>query len=318
MTTMKRYLLTLLSVLAISTVYAQEPEFSIARFKDDKSCAVSFTFDDGLADHITLAAPELEKRGWTGTFWICGAKVSGEIKDNKDFMTWGEIEELHRRGHEISNHGWNHKKLPKLSVDRMIEEVQKNDSAIFVHTRRYPTTFCYPYNSKSDEVLAITEKGRSGTRTRQFALGSAVSLEKTKKRLDDAIRKKEWAVWMTHGILHGYDSFAVIEDFTHFLDYVKQNEKDVWVGTFHEVAAYVKERDSVSLQTIKKGRNWVVIPSLELDPEVFDQRLTLIVETDCRKIVIRQNGNRLPVRIYDGRIMTDIDPFGGDVNIKIR
>ena len=30
---------------------------NIARFKDDKACAISYTFDDGLKEHYTLVTP---------------------------------------------------------------------------------------------------------------------------------------------------------------------------------------------------------------------------------------------------------------------
>lgn len=43
-----------------------------AKFKDGKKAAISFTFDDGDLDHYLLVAPELEKRGRRGTFWVIG------------------------------------------------------------------------------------------------------------------------------------------------------------------------------------------------------------------------------------------------------
>lgn len=40
-----------------------------------------------------------------------------------EFLTWEEIEDLRKRGHEIGNHGWKHKKLTELSKAEIEEEV---------------------------------------------------------------------------------------------------------------------------------------------------------------------------------------------------
>ncbi len=40
-----------------------------------------------------------------------------------EFLTWNEIEDLRKRGHEIGNHGWKHKKLTQLSASEIEEEV---------------------------------------------------------------------------------------------------------------------------------------------------------------------------------------------------
>ena len=64
------------AILLPYTLNAQE--ITICPNKDGKSCAVSFTFDDGFQDNYTIAAPELEKRGWKGTFWLSGSRMPGE------------------------------------------------------------------------------------------------------------------------------------------------------------------------------------------------------------------------------------------------
>lgn len=296
---------------------AQNPSFSVAEYKGGKLCATSFTFDDGLPEHYSIVMPELEKRGWKGTFWICGAKVNGEIRRDDSFLGWEQIKEMSRRGHEISNHGWNHKKLTKLSHERIVEEVEKNDSAIFANTGIRPVTFCYPYNSKNEQVLEVTEQGRVGTRTRQFAFGQAVDDAKTRRRMDAAVKNKEWAVWMTHGITEGYDAFKEPERFFGFLDYVKSREDVIWVGSFREVASYIKERESVELTVENNGRRWSLLPVCGLDPELFDQRLTLVIETDSNKVRVKQGGKRLVVNYEEGRVLVDFSPYEGEIIVKL-
>ena len=81
---------------------------SVAKYRHDKVCAISYTFDDGLAEHYTLAAPQLEQRGFRGTFFINGSKVNKDERHIKDTtrVTWPQLKEMAEKGHEISNHGW--------------------------------------------------------------------------------------------------------------------------------------------------------------------------------------------------------------------
>ena len=79
---MKTFSLFILSLL-ISIGYLSGADWNvqIARYKQDKASAISYTFDDGLAEHYTLLVPQLEKRGFRGTFWVCGSNIN---KDNEN------------------------------------------------------------------------------------------------------------------------------------------------------------------------------------------------------------------------------------------
>lgn len=47
-----------------------DPEVYVADYKDNKKCAISFTFDDGLSGQYTVLFPETGKIGFKGTFWV--------------------------------------------------------------------------------------------------------------------------------------------------------------------------------------------------------------------------------------------------------
>lgn len=51
-------------------------DFRIAKYRGNKECAISYTFDDGLKEHYTTVAPRFEELGFRGTFWINGSKVN--------------------------------------------------------------------------------------------------------------------------------------------------------------------------------------------------------------------------------------------------
>ena len=62
---------------------------------------VAITIDDGCPDGLDVVAPRLEKHGWRGCFNVI-AQVTTETRGN--FLSWGDIRELKRRGHAIMTH----------------------------------------------------------------------------------------------------------------------------------------------------------------------------------------------------------------------
>lgn len=92
------------------SIYAVDWDVYVAKYKQDKVCAISYTFDDGLAEHYTVVFPELEKRGFKGTFWICGCYIEQGAAAKVPRMTWAQLKDMANKGHEISNHSWSHKK----------------------------------------------------------------------------------------------------------------------------------------------------------------------------------------------------------------
>lgn len=122
---MKTFLITLLCVFFYSGFSSgADWNVSVAKYRHDKVCAISYTFDDGLAEHYTLAAPQLEQRGFRGTFFINGSKVNKDERHIKDTtrVTWPQLKEMAEKGHEISNHGWHTVTLPssRLKYSRKI------------------------------------------------------------------------------------------------------------------------------------------------------------------------------------------------------
>lgn len=295
--------------------------FRIANYKDDKAGAISYTFDDGLREHYTLVAPQLEKYGFRGTFWINGAVVNENEKALADTtrVSWANLKEMADAGHEISNHSWSHPNMKRLSLEEISIEIERNDSAIFACTGILPRTFCYPYNARNDTVLAMASANRVDTRTRQFSVGGKSTSENLEKKVNELIKKKEWGITMTHGITYGYDKFTDPQIYWDHLRKVKVREDSIWVGTFREVAAYINERKAVTYDIVPTKTGCKVTPYITLNQEIFTEPLTAVIERpDVRKISVRQQGKKLKTRILSGKILFDFDPFGGVIDIVFK
>lgn len=319
---MKTFLITLLCVFFYSGFSSgADWNVSVAKYRHDKVCAISYTFDDGLAEHYTLAAPQLEQRGFRGTFFINGSKVNKDERHIKDTtrVTWPQLKEMAEKGHEISNHGWAHRNFAKFPFEVLKEDILKNDSAIYAHVGVMPRTYAYPNNTKQGETMAFVARNRVGTRLKQRSVGSKRTARDLEKWMETLIKTGDWGVGMTHGLTYGYDAFGNPQRLWEHWEQVKANEDKIWVGTFHEVVSYLKEREAIRLTVTEKKNKLHVVPELPLDKELFTEPLTMVVEGGTmKKVSARQGKKKLSVQLRSDKAFFDFDPFGGEIIVTIR
>ena len=319
---MKTFLITLLCVFFYSGFSSgADWNVSVAKYRHDKVCAISYTFDDGLAEHYTQAAPQLELRGFRGTFFINGSKVNKDERHIKDTtrVTWPQLKEMAEKGHEISNHGWAHRNFAKFPFEVLMEDILKNDSAIYAHVGVMPRTYAYPNNTKQGEAMAFVARNRVGTRLKQRSVGSKRTARDLEKWMETLIKTGDWGVGMTHGLTYGYDAFGNPQRLWEHWEQVKANEDKIWVGTFREVVSYLKEREAIRLTVTEKKNKLHVVPELPLDKELFTEPLTMVVEGGTmKKVSARQGKKKLSVQLRSDKAFFDFDPFGGEIIVTIR
>src|SRR5260370_7435568 len=104
-------LLPLLTVLLSATwVVAQQTEtkVTVTRWPQDRSAAISLTFDDAMATHLDIAGPILKKHRLNGTFFVSTGLGVWERRK-------GEWKQLAKDGNELGNHTLHHPfLLPKI------------------------------------------------------------------------------------------------------------------------------------------------------------------------------------------------------------
>jgi peptidoglycan/xylan/chitin deacetylase (PgdA/CDA1 family) len=72
----------------------------------DKPVVISF--DDSREEHLTIAAPVMEKYGFRGVFFIMTITYN-----KKNYMTKEQIAQLAKAGHTIGLHSWDHTMVTK-------------------------------------------------------------------------------------------------------------------------------------------------------------------------------------------------------------
>jgi peptidoglycan/xylan/chitin deacetylase (PgdA/CDA1 family) len=308
-------LLFVTAMMWVSVAYGQTG-IHVAPYYGYREAAISYTFDDGLLEHYTLVFPKFKELGLKGSFCIIGSKV-GKDQKGTPCMTWEQLKEMADDGQEITSHGFRHQSMEKLTDPEALRyEVQHNDTLIFNNVGKFPRTYFFPGNRKTSEGLAFTQKDRVGTRTSQVSFGSKRDSLWMEKWVAGLLKKGEWGVTMTHGITTGYDCFPNPQVFWNHLEQVSKMQDRIWVATFHDVAAYVAERDTVSLD-IKQTKDIITItPSMPLDDKIFFHPLTLVI--DGNVIEATQDKKKLLLTKKGEHTLFDFDPNGGKIIIKLK
>lgn len=117
---------------------------------------VMLTFDDGDLDQYEVAAPELEKHGFKGTFFIMTVAIGRRGK--QPYMDKTQIKDLSDRGHTIGAHTWDHHNVKKYQGNDwkiQLEEPKTKLEGIVGKPVRY---FAYPFGLWSKPVLPEIQK----------------------------------------------------------------------------------------------------------------------------------------------------------------
>ncbi len=328
---MKRFI-TLLFAFVLGSVVSAEAldreDIFVAKYRGDRRCAISYTFDDGYLDHYKLVFPKLEKLGIKGTFWLNGKAIEErdrEAEEGNPRLTWAQVKEMSDAGQEMSNHSWSHPQLKSLPLSEVRIEIEKNDSIILANTGRKPITFCYPFTGRNPEIIKIAMEGKVGTRLTQKPIGqnkNKCTDESLNEWMDSVIESGGWESAMIHGITCSYDYFDDVDLLWRHFERAKANEAKIWIDTFAAVSAYIAERDGVTLSISQStGRRGATIfnvtPAVDpkLDPNLFDEPLTMVINSKEGRVTVRQNGKKLKVSSLSDRQTFDFDPHGGVIEI---
>lgn len=121
----------------------------------DRPC-MAFSSDDGFKNNLD-AARILEQHGATACFFLNPGTINLTDQDQiqshcasrlhfppVEFLTWDEVADLQKRGHEIGSHTMWHAKLSEESIDFIQDDLAKSKAALESHCGPIEH-FAYPY-----------------------------------------------------------------------------------------------------------------------------------------------------------------------------
>lgn len=137
--------------------------------------AVIMMFDRGYKTQFEVAKPILDKYGFKASFFIVcsfidgsgyfklsnGSQMYHNTSNSGDSiaMSWDEIRQLYREGHDVESHGKEHKDLRELSLEELQYEVAESKKCLSDEGLK-PTYFQFPNNkgNGNSTVLEMVSK----------------------------------------------------------------------------------------------------------------------------------------------------------------
>lgn len=148
---------------------------SFAELRQPKSLPVQnflLTFDDATADHAEIVAPMLNKRGWTGTFFVPTAKLN-----RPGYLTGDQVRELSRSGHTVGLHSHEHRRLDLATDDEMREQFSRSQQIIGDLVGGKPGCFAPPGGFMNEHVREVALGfGVEAIRTMRWGYNQKVEL----------------------------------------------------------------------------------------------------------------------------------------------
>lgn len=110
---------------------------------------VALTFDAAWGDEdLEEILSILERHQASATFFVSG-DWANKYPD--------AIQAIHAAGHELANHGTNHKHMPQLSEDAMRAEIMECHEQVYALTQVSMTAFRAPYSDWNDQVVSVAK-----------------------------------------------------------------------------------------------------------------------------------------------------------------
>lgn len=258
----KMILILLLVSLLQSGLWAQIP------WPDGKKAAIVLTYDDGLKSHRDIVMPQLEAKGFRGTFFLYG-----QVVRDTEVPEWREAA---KRGHELGNHSLFHpclagtvepssaslcRSLECYSVKDMLTEIAMMNSFLYAIDGKKERAYAYPCGQcvaggedYSQPLLASGLakycRGAAGRhvvedlKTLNFALIPTLPAKTGCKAgeliqyVQDALEKNGLGILVFHGVGGDYLTVDAAEH-QKLVDFLASHSDEIWVGTFSEVLDYV-------------------------------------------------------------------------------
>jgi len=116
---------------------------------------IGISIDDAFLSVYQNAWPRLRAANLPFTVFIATDPIDRNLPG---YMTWEQIRELHLAGVTIGNQTASHPHMPRLSKERILEELKKSNNRFYKELGFIPKMIAYPYGEYSLAVGTLTKK----------------------------------------------------------------------------------------------------------------------------------------------------------------
>ena len=236
--------------------------------------AVTLSYDDAIPAHFELVAPQLEKAGLRGTFYIQGD--SAGFRQHTD--RWRRVAQA---GHELGNHSLHHPcrkdqpgqhtwlsddyNLSNYTPQRWLAEMRMANLILYLvdgkTERTFGNTCCDNYVGPLDNrtclealipQLFVGGRGEYVSKpidpaNMKFAnfghySGDGKSFEQLRDEIEAAVRDGKWIFYMFHGVGKGTHSLYIeAQEHAQLVAYLGANKERIWTAPAVDVTRYLKD-----------------------------------------------------------------------------
>ena len=230
-----------------------------------KKSAVVLTYDDAINEHLDNAIPVLDSLGLKATFYVTAFSPSMQTRLNN----W---KKLAVKGHELGNHTLYHPciggkgrewvkpdyDMNNYTVQRMIDETRMTNLFLQALDGKTKRTFAFTCGD-----MKIGDSSFINGMKNDFAAARAVRAEMHKINEIDlynvdcymvngetgeqmiewvkkAVATNSLLVILFHGVGGGNTLNVSLPAHRELLQFLKQNEKDIWIAPMVDVAEHIK------------------------------------------------------------------------------
>ena len=231
-----------------------------------KKAAVVITYDDAINEHLDNAIPLLDSLGLKATFYITGFSTSMQTR----LSDWKKIAVS---GHELGNHTMFHpctggtpgrewvkpeQDLGRYSIQRIVDETRATNLLLQSMDGKTKRTFAFTCGDTkigdssfapliANDFVATRAVRNTMHRINEVDLNdvdcylvNGESGDQLINWVKKATETNSLLVVLFHGVGGGNGLNVSISAHRQFLQYLKQQEKDLWVAPMVDVAEYIK------------------------------------------------------------------------------
>jgi peptidoglycan/xylan/chitin deacetylase (PgdA/CDA1 family) len=119
----------------------------------DTSRRVVITFDDGYRDFLTEGFAVMKQCGFTATVFLVSDRIRKTPMryEGVDYLTWGDVRELHEEGIQFGSHTVTHPDLRSLEPDQIDYELGYSKEIIEQELGAGVESFSYPFSFPEED-----------------------------------------------------------------------------------------------------------------------------------------------------------------------
>lgn len=260
----KIFIASLVNIITVANASAQSNQLW-----NGKKCAVVLTYDDAINEHLDNAIPVLDSLGLKGTFYLTAFSTPMQTRLN-------DWKKLAVNGHELGNHTLYHPciggkgrewvkqdyDMSKYSVQRMTDEIRMTNLFLQALDGKTKRTFAFTcgdmkigdssfINGMKNDFVAARAVRAEMHKINEIDLYNVdcymVNGESTGQMIEwvkKAVETNSLLVILFHGVGGGNALNVSLPAHKELLQYLKQNEKDIWIAPMVDVAEHIKSQQT--------------------------------------------------------------------------